>query len=216
MKRQKYRMYPKPSSAFGAIGTFHWPVQEYRPDQVLGANYEALDPIRMECSCYVVHVPERSIFQIMGKAEDVQKGLLRLRKTCFQITARQIAPVRRYLLHLPEDSDVPKRIVLSQYERPLIASGGQSTAAMPGCSIHGEGEGTGEQITKTCNESRVRALILTTLPKLRYYRASMKLRIRLGTFLATTFKKAQNNTYTLADYEQMIAESQFTGEVTAE
>ena len=120
VKKAKFRQYPPPHQPFGAIGSFHWPVQEYRPDEILGTNYEALDPIRMDCSCYVLFVKDRSIFQVMGKGGDVQKGLLRLRGTCFQIAARQITPLRSYLLHWPNVSHLPGHVRLESYEHTKL------------------------------------------------------------------------------------------------
>lgn len=77
-------------------------------------SYEALDPIRMNCECYVIYRPGLSAFEVSGKAKNVQTGLLRLRKTCFQIGARSMAPVRMYLLH--NLSGLPSHVVLKAYE----------------------------------------------------------------------------------------------------
>lgn len=216
VKRQKYRMHPRPDAHFGAIGTFNWPLDEYRADEVLGPNYEALDPIRMDCSAYIVHHPDRSAFRIMGKAEDVQEGLIRMRKVYFQIVAKTIAPVRRYFLHRTKDAQLPERVVMREYERPLLVSGKQARELSPGCTVRGVDYGTGEEAKYTSNEVRVRALLLATLPKLHYHRASLTLRIRLGTFLATLFKQPRDGTYALEEYESMIEASQFKGEVTVE
>lgn len=64
--RQRFRREPPTGMAFGAIGTFHWPVEEYQPHEVLGNSYEALDPIRMDCSCYVIYNQNISGFQVLG------------------------------------------------------------------------------------------------------------------------------------------------------
>lgn len=45
--KQKYRQNPPALSEFGAIGTFHWPTQQFRPEDCFGSNCEALDDIRM-------------------------------------------------------------------------------------------------------------------------------------------------------------------------
>lgn len=217
--RNKYRQYPHPSQSFGAIGTFHWPANEWRPDKILGPNFEALDPIRMDCSCYVVFVSEKAAFHVMGKADDVKTALARLRKTCFQIAARQIAPVRMYLLHWATADELPSHIVLKQYTRPIIMSGQQPTdqvvQSIPrGLGVGDDGSRLVDQTSD--NEQRVRDLVLCTLQKLHYYRSSLQMRITFGNFLAISFKKSRENKYTLNEYEDMIAESQFAGEVTQE
>lgn len=217
--RNKYRRYPHPSQAFGAIGTFHWPVNEWRPDEILGANFEALDPIRMDCSCYVVFVPEKAAFQVMGKADDVKTGLSRLRKTCFQIAAHQIAPIRLYLLHWALDDEVPSHVVLKPYNRTATMSGPPSKETITPSTPMGMGTAFDESrlLSQTSqSERQMYAQLLKVLPNLHYYRASIQMRIRWGTFLATSFKKAKDNTYTLSQYEEMTGESQFAGEVTLE
>lgn len=89
VQRQQYRQYPPPNKAFGAVGTFHWPVKDYSPREILGSSYEALDPILMDCSCYVVW--KKSGFQVMDRnMEKVQEALLRLKQTVFQIAAKQL------------------------------------------------------------------------------------------------------------------------------
>lgn len=83
VQRQRFRQHPPLDVAFGAIGTFHWPVKEYAPHEILGANYEPLDPIRIDCSCYVVW--KKNAFQVMGRNMDkVKAALLRLRQTVFR------------------------------------------------------------------------------------------------------------------------------------
>lgn len=93
VQRQRFRQHPPLDMAFGAIGTFHWPVKDYSPTEILGPSYEALDPIRMDCSCYVVW--KRSGFQVMGKNMDkVKAALLRIKQTVFQIAAKQLSTTR--------------------------------------------------------------------------------------------------------------------------
>lgn len=72
-------------------------MKDYPPQEILGTHYEALDPIRMDCSCYVVW--KNNAFQVMGKSLDrVKAALLRLRQTIFQITAKQLPLVRMYVV----------------------------------------------------------------------------------------------------------------------
>lgn len=93
VRRERYRQHPPLDKAFGAIGTFHWPVKEYTPHEILGTNYEALDAIRMDCSSYIVW--KKDSFQIMAmKSDNVKTALMRLKTTVFQIAAKQLAPMR--------------------------------------------------------------------------------------------------------------------------
>ena len=204
----------------GAIGSFHWPIGEYRPEEVLGNSYEALDPIRMDLKCYLVFVKDKSMFQVMGQAKKVQQGLLRLRKTCFQIAARQISPVRLYLLHWSEATDLPSHVSLQPYRYPSLISEEPVVDIKQGNAPRGEGTADDmysrlETQTMESEETAGKSL-LQTLKKLHYYRGNIQMRIRLGTFLATQYKKPKDGNYELDEYESMIKESQFFGQVTQE
>ena len=217
--RQRFRQYPPPGKGFGAIGSFHWPVDEFRPEEILGKSCEALDPIRMDCKCYVVFVKDRSIFQVMGKAEAVKEGLLRIRKTGFQIAARQIPPVRTYLLHWPLASTIPSHVALQPYRHMASISEDQTAKAEQSKSPIGEGmhedESRLEKQTEL-SEQTVLSSMLLTLRKLHYYRGNIQMRIRLGKFLAKVYIPPEDGVYTLENYEKMTKMSQFTGEVTQE
>ena len=220
VKRYRLRQFPPPDTGFGAIGSFHWPVQEYKPEEILGTSYEALDPIRMDCSCYVVFRQERGTFEVMGKAEKVREGLLRLRRTCFQIAARQITPLRLYLLHWPDASTLPSHLTLDPYEYLDISSGDNSAKTRTGWLPRGEGANLDDARLKrqtALSEDRLRSSLLQTLAKLHYYRGAIILRIRWGKFVATQYKKpAKENLYELDEYEDMLTASQFMGFVTQE
>jgi len=220
--RQKYRQHPPPGDAFGAIGSFLWPVKEYRPEDILGASFEALDPVRMECSCYVVFEADRSVFRVMGKEADVKVGLMRIRRTCFQIAARQIMPVRLCLLRWDEGFGLPESVGLVPYLLPAVQSP-QGDAVpphrlMPLAVGSEEDDENVQNATEQTAESseRLRSTMVKTLRKLHYYKGCIKMRIRFGTFLVTHWKPPKNERYTMDEYSSLIAESAFTGRVTQE
>lgn len=216
VRRQRFRRRPPPDMTFGAIGTFHWSLA-YRPEEVFGSNYEALDPIRMDCRAYIIFDSERNAFQVMGKVEPVKNALVRIRKACFQVVARQIAPVRLYLLHWPEGTRLPSYVALEPYQGLKTTSECLEYALMNSPLARGEDFGSRPvNGDSSAIEARVGNVLLRTLSKLHYLRGQIRLRIRLGRFLATQFKKPTEGVYTFNDYEQMIGESQFTGEVTQE
>jgi len=224
--RQRFRRAPPLGTQFGAIGFFHWPVKEYQPHELLGNSYEAFDPIRMECSSYVVFDHSLPGFQVMGDATAVKDALLRIRKACFQITARQVAPVRKYFLHLSEtESDIPTHVTLEQYERIKRLAVRNTTVPQdhPGFSPKGQAEIDLEpEEEQQVHELSIRdakmagKTIMRIIAKLHYYRGHLKFRIRLGTFLATHYRATEDGRYTMDDFRDMLQQSQFVGEVTPE
>lgn len=224
--RQRFRRAPPLGSQFGAIGYFHWPVKEGQPHELLGNSYVAFDPIRMECSSYVVFDQTVPGFQVMGETNAVKEALLRIRKACFQITARQVAPVKKYFLHLSEaESEIPTHVTLEQYERIKRIAARNITIPQdhPGCSPRGQVEidlePEEEQQTHEASTRDAKIAgktIMRMIAKLHYYRGQLRFRIRLGTFLATHYRATEDGSYSVGEFRDMLQRSQFVGEVTPE
>lgn len=218
--RHRFRQYPPLGSRFGAIGTFHWPANDYRPEDVLGHSYEALDPIRMDCSSHIVPGEDNSQLQVMGGTADVKTALLRIRKTCFQVEARQISANRLYLLRWDSCGSCPNEVSLETYKHPQILVPTGKAGRPLGKSFQGKGynEDSGGLATEQSFESTklARNAIMKTISKLHYYRAHIDFRVRLGTFIAVEYMQPSNGRYKLDEFVSMIAQSQFTGLVTDE
>ena len=222
VRQQRYRQYPPHDMAFGAIGSFHWPTEEYRPEEIFGMSCEALDPIRMGCSCYVVYLKDRSLFQIMGKAQNVRTALFRMRNTSFQIMARLINPIRGFMLHWHDQSYVPTHIYQEKYYHTPVLFSDDEAQGMFTYSPRAKGmieDGKLREVARTSSAlsvERVKLTLANALQKLHYYRGHLQMRIRLGTFLMTSYMPPLDGLYGLEEYEAMTRESMFFGEVTDE
>lgn len=224
IKKNRYRQFPPTNKAFGAIGTFHWPSKEFRPEEAFGMSCEAFDPIRMEHSCYIIYSSEKSIFQVFGKVQDVQAALLCIRKTAFNICSRTINPVRAYMLQW-RSGPPPSHVFLEEYMGPVIiaSQGKEAIGQDPSYSPRGEGvldDESAVQLAHTrasVNAERVKTTIRNALRKVHYLQGHLNFRIRLGTFLLAQYKKlSDGELWELADYEEMVGASQFVGRVTEE
>lgn len=221
VKRQKYRQNPPMGSAFGAIGTFHWPTQEYRPEDVLGRSYEALDPIRMDCACYIVFERDISSFHLMGDGVNVKQALLRMRKVCFQVAARQLPSVRSYFLHLQDDC-IPSHVSLAPYVHTKKAQATGDDSIEVGQSPRGEGTVEDEEtrraliLQSSSGTKHAKRRLMTTLQRLHYYCGHLGMRVRLGRFIATQYRLPQDGMYSIEDFQDMLQQSQFAGDVTPE
>ena len=217
VKKQRFRQFPPPHKTFEAIGSFYWPVREYKPAEILGSCYEALDPIRMEHECYVVFEDQQGLFNVMGKADSVRQGLLRLRRTFFQIVAQTTPAWELYVLY---DADRYNGVItLADYERNRAISGELSAkhrVAKSPVGIANDESLTSTKLTRFSNEEKVRRSMISTLKKLHYYRGSIQMRVRFGTFLATQYMQAQDGCYAIDQYRMMTQQSAFRGEVTQE
>jgi hypothetical protein len=218
-----FRQIPPPETKFQAIGSFHWPVDDYRPEEALGASYEALDRIRMDCSCYVVFWKARNLFQIMGEEANVDAGLERMRMVCAQIEARQISNVRQYVLRWPAPEKMPSTVYLHPYEKPETSAANgdapETLANTPRGDDYIKDDDLTEplQIREEIDTRHAKDRILETIERLHFYRGILHMRVRLGTFLVDQYKIPKDNGhYQVMDFQDMIKASQFIGHVTKE
>lgn len=215
-----FRNYPPLGTTFGAVGSFYWPIQECNPLDVLGSQLEALDSIRMDRNCYVIWYHEQKVINVMGDAYEVQKALASIRKTFFQVAARQIQGVRAYLLNWTNASNLPTHICLQKVEVATVQNPTSASMPLPGYTPRAEGLSRDKALmdsaasSTTLNVKRVKDTISTTIRKVHYYRGFLRLRIRHGIFLADTYMRADNDRYSVAEFEGMIAQSQFQGHLS--
>jgi hypothetical protein len=215
--RQKFRHPPPLGSRFGSIGTFRWPAEDFRPEDVLGSSFEVLDPIRMECSCYIVYEAAITSFQVMGSQNDVMAALARIKKVCFQLAARQVPGYCKYFLHFERDEVVSERVLLAPYQVTEIIRPAGVTARPAEKAPTGDGAATVDMSAVSVKSiETVKKAFFRTIGRLHYYLGPLSLRIRLGTFLATQYMEPDNGFYELDNFLEMIKQSQFEGEFTAE
>lgn len=226
VKRSRFRRVPPADMAFEAIGSFHWPCTEWRPEESFGTSCEALDPIRMDLECYIIFCKERSMFQVCGKAADVQTALCRIRRTVFQMAARSINPVRAYLLRWQESIGVPTHVYLEKHCVPKAIA--PEPAKIPKATYSPRAEGSQDDhnvierqvTTSALSVERIRVTLGNAFRKAHYQRGSLQLRVRLGIFVLTNYITPEDGEeeglYELAEYEEMTASSPFRGCVTDE
>ncbi|KAF2172447.1 hypothetical protein M409DRAFT_63129 [Zasmidium cellare ATCC 36951] len=212
LKRNTFRQAPPSNMPFECIGSFHWPIDEFRPEETFGISLEALDPIRMDASCYVTFDRDRRAFQVYGKVSDVQSALSRLRKTFFQFCARQISPVRTYLHHSSAETFTHVYLEdfhLANSETPKKSPRGE------GC-LKDEKKLDSAQVQAKLNISRLRLTMSNALHHLHYLRAHLQLRLRLGMFYLESYQEPHGGMYAMSEYENMTSASQFRGTTSEE
>ena len=221
VKKSRYRQIPPFGTAFDVIGIFHWPSKEYRPEDVLGPSYEALDPVRMDCECYINYHSATNSFEVLGTLVGVQTALMRTRKACFQLTAQSLNPVRLALTHW-RSSVAHSHVCLEGYPGPRVIEPLSKDLGHVNQSPRGDYEvDDAKELedaaqSSTLNVERVKVTLANVLQKVHYYTGAITMVIRLGTFLLDQYMPPQDELYELEEYENMTKESQFRGEVTEE
>lgn len=187
--RQIYQKAPDPNLKFNSIGTFIWPVEEVRPDELLGPSYEAFDLLRMLHQVYIVFNNSLGVFNIMSDNDKAVRDVIaRIIGTIKEFAARSTREVTALMVEPPSLSDMRKDI-------KLVAGKNMDTACIP--VLTGTNLSTKEMMSweKTCNEMtdahfvRIRNALRRALPQLRYYRGRVQMRVLLGTFALKTFRR---------------------------
>ncbi len=209
-------------------GTFEWPADIHRPEQVLGKSLEELDSIRMEHHCYISYDPSSNIIKVMGNnPTNVQKALIKVRGTYFEVVARGTETPTRYLLAPLTGNSNGAYVKLVPYgENTGTATGvldvkpnkiPKVTPQIRGSQVdteeHSNSFDTAGEAAQR-NSATIEHAISVSLQNLCYYRGHIKMRARLGTFLLTRYRNKEHQT--LAQFETMMKDSQVIGEVTQE
>ena len=217
IKRQKFRQALPLGKTFAALGTFYWPVSECRPEEALGLSFEAIDPIRMDCSAYISFMPQCNAFRVASPDhQKVLKALTALKQTYFQIVAGRMPATRKYLLHFPKGTTAPLHVYLEPYAEPALQSGkfAKERPVVNGPRARGSSK---VEVDNQPGEDELLQSIMRTLGRLHFHRGPLEMSINFGRFLATSYLALEDQGgYKYKEFESMIQQPQFVGHVTQE
>ena len=175
-------------------GAFLWPLMELPPEDVLGPSFEALDPLRIFHSCYIVYDQQMSTFKILSNfGSDVRNAITSLGNLLCEYGTRKAVAFEKYLVALPDPSlitlavkavRVPwtKRSNKSDLDRLPLFSGDQLSNDDRLRWKEQCGKIEQNNLTMIC-----RAMLLC-LKRMRYYRGSIQMRAHIGTFSLRKFR----------------------------
>lgn len=192
MERQAFQKAPPPNMTFNCTGYFLWPVDEIRPEDLLGPSFEAFDSMRMRHCAYVVFDYHYSVFKIMSDNMDgVKDAISRITGTMKEAVARMNQGLVLHVIEAPIPTDMRKDIKISDGGHdshsekagiPILTGAQLTQHELPEWEIQRR-EMIDGQFEKT------RATLQKGLSRLRLYRGSIKMRVLMGTFALTTFRR---------------------------
>lgn len=191
--KQKYQKVPDSNLSFEFTGYFLWPVDEIRPEDLLGPSYEAFDPIRIDYDSYIVFDNQYSLFKILTNAEDaVQEAMKRIEGTMKEFVARTCQEIVVHMVERPGPQLMRTKVMLM--EGPSL---GQSTSKPMIPLLTGEPLAPAQIIQwkkemKIVEENQFaqwRHLIGKMVKRLYVYRGRIQMRVLLGTFALTMFRR---------------------------
>lgn len=180
----------------------------------------------MQYRCYIVYDTQKSHIKVMGKCEDVQKALCRIRAVCYQVAARQVPPTTSYLLHWSDTASIKPDVRLVDYIKPIIVHPQTIQQPDAAATIAATGDPAAwEELAQRqsslesqtrLNARKLKDRVIHILKKVKYYKGNLTMRARLGTFVLGIFQMKGDGVYQLSDFEDMLTEPIFTGIVTDE
>ena len=188
----EFQQAPAEGRVFPHTGTFIWPVDEVRPEDILGPSLEAFDPIRFQYRCHIVFDHKLSSFRIFSdKGDAIKRTIDRIVGTMREYVAKS---VRSDTLILPEPP-VPSVIRKDVRVRPLSANGSMAGQSMipvlTGSTLDPEGqlewlEKRDELMRK--NNHRMELSLRKCVANLPHHRGLVRIRVQFGTFALKVYR----------------------------
>lgn len=197
---QDFQRVPDIARTYGFTGAFLWPVEEVRPEELLGNSLEALDPIRFEYKCHIVFDDQVSAFKVFTDIPDsVGKTMLRItglmKEYTAKFTARNSRRIVDYVIEPPSASAMRKDIKtlpgptidprISAGKIPLLTGDVLETVARNSWCEK-------SKLMKVQNTQRIEQDLRKAIQLLPYYRGNVRMRIQYGTFELTTLRWPEN------------------------
>lgn len=189
--KHKYQKIPDKSLNFKFIGYYLWPVNEVRPEDLLGPSFEAFDPLRMSFNAYILFDAKLETFKVMAdQAEEVENAMLRIEGAFKEFVARCNPATTVYMVERPDEMSLRKDV---QMVKKSLSP--PEHAQVP--SLAGDRLEPSELVkwfgdTKPVEEEHLLLFhdnIETALSRLRFFRGRVHMRVLLGTFALTTYRR---------------------------
>lgn len=195
--KQKYQKSPDKSLCFLYTGLFLWPRDEIEPKELLGPSFEAFDQLRILYDSYIVFDDQLSAFKILtdrpGAVEEVS---MRIEGIMKEFVARNAREIRINTVEIPDAVLMRKEVTINTETLEESASNPtkvyRSIPSMVGGKWSKAQQKKWDSAANLAREqqlSRLGLLIEATLRRLRFYRCRIQMRVLLGAFALTTFRR---------------------------
>ena len=197
---QDFQRVPESGRTYGFTGTFLWPVDEVRPEEILGDSLEALDLVRFAYKCHIVFDNQLSAFKVFtDDPGSVEKTMLRItgvmKEYTAKFTTRNSRRIVDYIIEPPSSSTMRKdiKILPGPTTNPAISAG--KIPLLAGEALETEASDRWIKNSKLMNVQNVHRIeqdLRMAIQLLPYYRGNVRMRIQYGTFELTTLRWPEN------------------------
>ena len=188
----EFQQAPAEGRVFPHTGTFLWPDDEVRPEDLLGPSLEAFDPVRFKYQCHIVFDNKLSSFRIFSDNEDsVNKTMDRMIGTMREYVVKSVRPDTMILVEPPNPSAISKDVMVL----PLFPNDpklGQSmipvlTGDRLDPKSRQEWLEMGDELTRN-NNGRMELSLRKCIANLSHHRGLVKIRVQFGTFALKVYR----------------------------
>ncbi|KAK6353770.1 hypothetical protein TWF730_008197 [Orbilia blumenaviensis] len=221
-ERNRYRVPSKNDEIFPYSGAFAWPQTEVNPADVLGMNYESLDPVRHDNGVYIVYSSKRQCFRVLGfNQESIDRSLDRIFVVFCEIAARNrpqiqytlIQPPKVYCPQIAMDTEHGLGSVIDAYKPSFDSVGVEPRLANNG-TMSGEANWEAKRQTLAlANESYIRSALDYCLKDLNYLRMYAKLRVYFGSFILFGYRRPERVLHATDEFMEMMRARLAKGEL---
>lgn len=184
-KMHKFQKNPEDGQEFGFQGCFLWPVDEVRPEELLGPSCEAFDPIRTYNHSHIIFEAALSGFKILSNKEAaVQNALQRIEGTMREFVARSGKIYSSHMVQLPRASNMFQDVKVlpgSTGKVPVLTG-----ASLVGQEVHKYIQQ--KNAIESENRKRMRHALRRVIERLPLYRGQVRMRVLFGTMTLSMFR----------------------------
>lgn len=189
--KHKYQKIPDKSLNFKFVGYYLWPVNEIRPEDLLGPSFEAFDPLRMSFDSYILFDAKLEAFKVMAdQIEGVEKAMLRIEGSFKEFVARSNAATTVYMVERPDSLSVRKDVKM--VKKSLSPSEHAQVPSLAGDRLEPSELVKWSADTKSVEVEQLFSFhenVEKGLNRLRFFRGRVHMRVLLGTFALTTYRR---------------------------
>ena len=189
---QAFQRDPIDGQHFGFQGYFLWPSDGLRPEELLGANSEAFDPIRTYNPSHIIFEPQISCFKILSNKENaMQNAIERIEGTIREYAARSSTT---YAFNLVQ----PLEALSMRADVKTLPGPSPNSSGNPGLIPVLTGRSpAGDEITayqtvveeiQASNQRKIRNSLRKILQRLPHFRGRLRMRVHFGTFVLDTIR----------------------------
>ena len=188
---QSYQKDPVDGQHFQYQGYFLWPAKEVKPENLLGPNCEAFDPIRTYNHSHIVWVSQLSCFKILSNSEAaVQDAIRRIEGTMREFAARSSTTYAFNVVCLPEASSMHEDVKML----PGPLNGSTQASMIPiltGRCLSGNALTaftTEREELLQDNKRKIQNSLGKMMERMPYFRGRLRMRVHFGTFTLDTIR----------------------------